>query len=213
MTACEKHADQPVVGYSQCPGCEIERLREERDKVVALGKQTFEFQRRAETEAARLRRENEAAASTIDGLRQQLEQVEAERDALMNKIGAWKDLVENNQAIALSAIEKRDALAAHLERLGQLWPPLSADISALFDQQPQNQSDGSYLVDGQSACEFVKVLNDSPDASLARRDARVKAEALEKLYRESQGTGIIARGSLIDEARRYRKQAEQEVSS
>ena len=82
-------------------------------------------------------------SSSIEALQQRLEQVEAERDAL----------------------------AAHVERLRQLWPPLSSDISALFDQQPQNHSDGSYLVDGQSACEFAKALNDSPSTSLASRDA------------------------------------------
>lgn len=26
---CKKHAENPVVGYSPCPGCEVERLRKE----------------------------------------------------------------------------------------------------------------------------------------------------------------------------------------
>lgn len=29
MTACNQHANNPVKGYSPCPGCEIERLRAE----------------------------------------------------------------------------------------------------------------------------------------------------------------------------------------
>lgn len=31
MTACAKHAAQPVKGYCACPGCEVENLRIERD--------------------------------------------------------------------------------------------------------------------------------------------------------------------------------------
>lgn len=27
--ACKKHQKEPVVGYSPCPGCEVERLRNE----------------------------------------------------------------------------------------------------------------------------------------------------------------------------------------
>lgn len=26
---CEKHKESPVIGYSACPGCEVERLRAE----------------------------------------------------------------------------------------------------------------------------------------------------------------------------------------
>lgn len=36
---------------------------------------------------------------------------------------------------------------------------------------------------------------------LARLKAQWQAEALERLYAESQGSGVINRGSLIDEAR------------
>lgn len=69
----------------------IAELEAERDEAFAKGKQAFELQQRAETEAARLRRENEAAASTIDGLRQRLEQVEAERDSLIEDRARFPD--------------------------------------------------------------------------------------------------------------------------
>ncbi|WP_339118929.1 hypothetical protein [Halomonas sp. BMC6] len=31
MAACEKHTQSPYVGYSQCPGCECERLAAEKE--------------------------------------------------------------------------------------------------------------------------------------------------------------------------------------
>ena len=95
----------------------------------------------------------------------------------LNLVECYKQRIEELE-------HERDALLAHIEHLTQLWPPLSADISALFDQQPQNQNDGSYLVDGQSVYEFVKVLNNSPEASLVHRDTIKKAEALEALSQQ-----------------------------
>lgn len=35
MTACKKHRANPAVGYNPCPGCEVERLRAERDALAA----------------------------------------------------------------------------------------------------------------------------------------------------------------------------------
>lgn len=31
MAACKQHAETPFVGYSDCPGCECERLKTEND--------------------------------------------------------------------------------------------------------------------------------------------------------------------------------------
>ena len=54
---------------------------------------------------------------------------------------------------------------------------------------------------------YLESENKELSSRLVRRDARMKAEALERLYAESQGSGVINRGSLIDEAREYRRQA------
>lgn len=35
MTACKQHTSLPVIGYHSCVGCEIEALREERDRYAA----------------------------------------------------------------------------------------------------------------------------------------------------------------------------------
>ncbi|MBY5943088.1 hypothetical protein KUW00_19620 [Halomonas sp. DP5N14-9] len=173
--------------------------------------------------------------SSIEALQQRLEQVEEQNHELTRDLEAerhhrraverdryrwqkqaqeWGEECESVSAMLQAAGEdaveikqEHAALAAHVERLRQLWPPLSADISALFDQQPQNHSDGSYLVDGQSACEFAKALNDSPSISLARRDARIKAEAATEMSLR-RPPGSVQRSWMQEVANEYRQQAE-----
>ena len=132
-----------------------------------------------EMEAARLCRENEAAASTVDGLRQRLEQVEAERDAL----------------------------AAHVERYRSAYVKLT-NTSVVND-------DWERLLPTALLDEFDRIDDDSPSTSLARRDARVKAEALEELANSltlSFDRNIISKNGILEKAADYRQQAEGDES-
>lgn len=61
----------------------------------------------------------------------------------------------------ISKIKTKDELAMlvvilekRLSNIRSIWPSLSSDIEALFEQQPMNKEDGSYKVDGQSANEM-----------------------------------------------------------
>lgn len=92
--------------------------------------------------------------------------------------------------------ERCDALAAHMEAVLAAYRREIAGLSGNDERSTRLVAVG-------------RVLTQSPTTSLSQRDARLKAEALERLYTESQGSGVINRGSLIDEAREYRRQAEE----
>lgn len=126
---------------------------------------------------------------------ERIAELEAERDRIREKVATWKGLVEDNQAIALSVIEERDALAAHVERLKERFSPAPWPV--------EHQPDGSILpVDPD---EYFG----TPQTSLAQRDARTKAEA----YWDASLQLSIKHGPAIRRLREiaaeYRQQAEE----
>lgn len=55
MSACKQHADNPVKGYSACPGCEVERIKAENAELrLQCGGMEMDIQElKAENEALR----------------------------------------------------------------------------------------------------------------------------------------------------------------
>lgn len=51
-----------------------------------------------------------------------------------------------------------EALKEQLDLIKQKWAGAGSDIQILFNQQPQNMSDGSYLVDGQACHELNRAI-------------------------------------------------------
>ena len=102
--------------------------------------------------------------------------------------------------------QERDALAAHVERLNKVF--------SIADGWYCAQSQGNYG----EAKEWLRHLSnhmgntaplDTPSIDLTKRDLIKQAEALEKIYSESQGCMIINRGSLLDESRVLRQRAQE----
>ena len=148
-------------------------------------------------------------SSSIEALQQRLEQVEAERDRWEKKAREWGEECESVSAMLQAAGEdaveikqEHAELVAHVERLTSITEKLSTVAPEYLDHLA---SDAAF------------VLREAPEASLARRDARVKAEALEEeamgwpedCYRECSHV----RQSILESANEIRQQTEQEVSS
>jgi len=89
--------------------------------------------------------------------------------------------------------QERDALAAHVERLKEAGEAAALEAPSVT----------------QAAIAWGEVCEQSPAASLTQRDLIKQAEALEKIYSESQGCMIINRGSLLDESRVLRQRAQE----
>lgn len=100
--------------------------------------------------------------------------------------------------------QERDALAAHACQVNEAWRVAYASL----EECVLNEDSLGYWLDEHGYEELSEAFERHPATSLAHRDALMKTEALEALYNQSQGSGIITRGSLIDEARAYRRQAE-----
>lgn len=106
-----------------------------------------------------------------------------------------KSLEQTYEALSKDCREYRDeseALAAHVERLFLKW-----------DEMTEKGVTHAKLTDSMDS-----IFGDAPTASLSKRDARMKAEALESVAQGCNGD-ILADG-LRDIAAEYRQQAEGE---
>lgn len=100
MTACNKHSETPVKGYSQCAGCEIDALR---------------------TQVAELRAENEAHLEKIGELGAAgffdrvgiTDQLCDERNALLDENQALRDQLEAARRGTSEAIDLIDCISRH----------------------------------------------------------------------------------------------------
>ncbi|WP_306168799.1 hypothetical protein [Halomonas sp. MMSF_3323] len=117
-------------------------------------------------------------SSSIEALQQRLEQVEAERDA-------FEDMAKWMSADLSSIGDERDALAAHVDRLHCAAEACVQVHEEGFSPTPDE----------------LRELNDALDArfsqSLARRDARVKAEALRELAKHMESNGYTDEASGV----------------
>lgn len=128
MSACTKHAAKPVRGYSECPGCEVENLRQQ---LAAAQAEARELRRRVE-EAERnyqwmveraadqhlngyreLARRAADAENVADGLRTKVQELRAEAQVLRER-SAHVDRAATRLAV------KKDALAQALARVREL---------------------------------------------------------------------------------------------
>lgn len=117
---------------------------------------------------------------------------------------------------ALEVEEERDALATHLERLThQIEGALRIkDLWLPFHCEPEHEEECRVL--GKMCAGFTNALAEKPDTtSLARRDARMKAEAVEYAAQCVANIDGVTSGDKIAEelvgtAAQYRKQAEGE---
>ena len=124
-------------------------------------------------------------SSSIEALQQRLEQVEAERGAL----------------------------AAHVERLTRYSKEarLCLDHARVFISTRQKMHECGRVAHDECLACLTQSLEDTPATSLARRDARVKAEALEALANSlnlSFDRNIISKNGILEKAAEYRQQAE-----
>lgn len=82
------------------------------------------------------------------------------------------------------------ALAAHVERLDIHAKSCAIELAAMIDRyNTQNMEDGSWEYDHQTPHDLMMALRDSPETSLAMRDARVVADALEPLLKLARSGG------------------------
>ena len=107
-----------------------------------------------------------------------------------------RQMGEVQEALA-QALEERDELAAHVEEVRVAH---RSEIEGIHGHEERS---ARLLAVG-------RALNQSPIASLARRDARMKAEALEDMANAYEDHHEIL-DHLRDAAEAYRKQAEGEA--
>ena len=128
-----------------------------------------------------------------------IDALEAERDRWQKQALEWGEECESVsdmlQAAGEDAVEIKQEhaeLVAHVERLTSITEKLSTVAPEYLDHLA---SDAAF------------VLREAPEASLARRDARVKAEALESLASSSL-VGDLHKELIRRCAEEYRQQAE-----
>lgn len=118
---------------------------------------------------------------------------------IMNNLERIEALTQENILLAAS-LKKADAewdeLAAHVERLRNALYNLSPDSPRTFEQAQAAKK------------EQRAALAETPQTSLARRDALKQAEALETLYNDLSGQGMVRRGVLLDRVIEIQSQAE-----
>lgn len=102
-----------------------------------------------------------------------------------------------NKALAREKVEK-EALAAHAERQDTLLEEHFEEWEA--DTGKWDEFDWHDRV---ARCRL-----DTPKTSLAQRDARVAADELYRLYRDSDGDNSVPRGIVLKRAEEKRRQAE-----
>lgn len=81
MSACTKHAAEPVRGYSDCPGCEVESLRQQ---LAAAQAEAREWKRVAAAQAELHDEAEERAERLAEALRE-LEEREQRDEALLRQ--------------------------------------------------------------------------------------------------------------------------------
>ena len=128
-------------------------------------------------------------SSSIEALQQRLEQVEEQNYELAHDLEA-----ERHHRRA--AERDRDALAAHVERLNTI----------LFDTYAAIDAGDVHALPYD---EYRDACNDEPQASLASRDARVKAEALHELLMFPRMGDEPVRAKAVKLRDEYRQQAEE----
>lgn len=107
------------------------------------------------------------------------------------------DLIEQKQRWIAKLEQHNNELAATVERLRDLFNIASGDIKRLFELQPQNMSDGSYEVDGQSVTELGLAFQATTQQNLNV----VKRESYaDGFYFCDTKTGSMSAESIAEEA-------------
>lgn len=114
---------------------------------------------------------------------------------------------------------ERDALAAHVERINGYAESCASELAWMIDRHNvQDMKDSSWLYDHQTPHELMVAVRSKPEVSLACRDARMKAEALEDMAKAVFDVPLIgecgrwmgvAALTMQHEAEKYRRQAEE----
>lgn len=108
-----------------------------------------------------------------------------------------------DQLLYIESLEaERNALAEHLERYRAAYVKLTNRVEFA------DNGEGCYVADGELMHEFDAIAEDSPTTSLARLIAEKQAEALQELYNQCQGAGMIRRGALLDKAIELQEEVE-----
>lgn len=92
--------------------------------------------------------------------------------------------------------ERIDELAAHVERVRE------ASVGLHNLMTVAGSSAEHYLY------KMFDALEERPETSLARLKAQWQADALQELYNQYQGVGMIRRGALLDKAIELQEEAE-----
>ena len=126
-----------------------------------------------------------------------VEGVVIERDQLSDLLEAAGIDAKEIKAENARLRKERDALAAHVDRMTDVFRRLHLKSPSPIEVLQA----------------YSYVMREAPAASLARRDARMKAEALEEALGEQQTVGgmeVVAANTIQKMAAHYRKQAEGE---
>lgn len=119
------------------------------------------------------------------------ESAEAERDALVSRL-------ERALAEGAKRREERDALAAHVVRLRAGLHQALVHWGAHCPEE-----------DGAAYAECERRCDEAPEASLTKLKANWQAKALQDLFNQCAGQGMIRRGVLLDKAIELQEDAEE----
>lgn len=134
----------------------------------------------------------EGRPQRIAELEAELDQLREQNEALTLEHAAMDQERGKQRVACLRAEKERDALAAHVERIRETC------------------LDSGKHVGRRQVFELQEFVYDAPQTSLAQRDARMKAEALEGVVERPIWTTVYAAKSSIKEiAGLYRQQAEE----
>lgn len=80
----------------------------------------------------------------------------------------------DSRANVQELLKENAELKCKIFNISKAWRLASSDISALFEAQPMNKSDGSYDIDGQSCHELYLAIDKTPTQHLSD----IKADAV-----------------------------------
>lgn len=86
MKTCKKHIESPVFVYRECPGCELQGLRDQRD-------QARDERDQLKAELKSIKSDRAACWAEFKAQGRQLDQIKAENEALQKGLADWQSVV------------------------------------------------------------------------------------------------------------------------
>lgn len=107
----------------------------------------------------------------------------------------------------IEQLEKENTeLRVKIFNISKAWRLASSDISALFETQSMNRSDGSYDIDGQSCHELYLAIDKAPAQHLADIKADAVVNAANKTIVHNN-TGFCLHCEVVEYANKLRGEA------